>query len=273
MKKWLIPLLLLLWTSPFTALAFPAKPTTAGFVFDYANVLDDDVETELNEVATRLQQSGSMELFFITVDTIGDMAPYEYGLRFFREWGIGDADTNNGMVIFATTDMGEGNNVVRIATGYGLEGEYNDAKVGSMIDTYMLEALKNGDYSLAFAQVADIIRSEQGIEYDWQSIAVNEPMSFLEWFLAITIFGGMLVFCAVLLFRFAQRLFYGAVQLLTGKDIRTARYKRYLAKKDAKAQARAAAMGTYYDDSSSGSSDSYSGGGGDSGGGGSDRSF
>lgn len=262
----------------------PPRPTTVGFVFDYQNVIDDEIEQEINNFSFELQRLGIMELFILTVPTIGDLEPYEYGVQLFRQWGIGDKEKNNGMVIFATTDMGEKNNIVRIATGYGLEGDYPDGYTGELLDNYMIPSLEEGDYTTAFAKVIEAIREKEGVAYEWQQAEVFEqaPLTWLEISLIVAMVTAFLGFFSYLLyqaFRTVQRIFYNLFEKITGKDIRSKRYKAYLLKqqeKIARRQARRAASyptSEYYSSYDSDSNNSYSGGGGDSGGGGSDRSF
>ena len=270
---------------PLSTLAeVPPRPTTAGFVFDYQQVIDDDIEKEINDFAYKLQQQGIMELFIVTVPTIGNLEPYEYGVELFRQWGIGDQHKNNGMVIFATTDMGSENNKVRIATGYGLEGDYPDGRTGELLDEYMMPYLSEGDYTTAFAKVVEALRLQEGIEHTWQQeeIFAEEEMSLSESILSWGFLVVMLSVCLVLiglffhrLFRFIQGVYFNAVEKKTGREIRTARYKAYMKRKKEKAMKTRAKQGLYGDSysSDSGSNDSYSGSGGNSGGGGSDRSF
>lgn len=47
-----------------------------------------------------------------------------------RQWGINQKDINNEILIFATTDQGVRNNVVRIAVGQEPEGNYSNGKLG-----------------------------------------------------------------------------------------------------------------------------------------------
>ena len=281
----LLSLLLALWTTSASAVV-PPKPTTSGFVFDYSNVIDAEVEAELNNFARALQQSGKLEVFFLTVGTIGDYEPYEYGMEIFRSWGIGDEKTNNGLLIYATTDMPPGDNTVRFSTGYGVEGNYTDGRTAELTETYMLPALAEGDYTTAFAQVAEAIREQEELAYDWENAEAFSHHDEIDGFtimILIGVFLGFLFYIYRLIesfFRSIQRRRYEKHYQKTGEDIRSAGYMKYeerRLKRQAAAAAAAAASSDYDYDSSSysgGSSDSgYSGGGGDSGGGGSDRNF
>lgn len=244
MKRLLLLLLLVIVPIEVFA-AIPERPTTSGFVFDYQHVIDDDIEQELNDIADILNDQNKMQLFILTVPTIGDLEPYEYGVQVIRQWGIGQAETNNGLLIFVTTDQGADNNTVRIATGQGLEGNYPDGKVGRLLDDYMLPHLKEGDYTSAFANVVDAIRLEEQIDYEWAALSIVsdkdpdmaggdlEPWTWIDTLLTIFI---ILFIC------------WGIIK-------------------------GGGSGSTDSDNSYSDSNDSYSGGGGDSSGGGSDRNF
>lgn len=259
LKRWLFVFMLFL-VLPVQTLAkdIPERPTTAGYVFDYEEVIDAEVEAEINEIAKLLQSEGIMELMVVTVPTIGELDPYEYGLQFFREWGIGDTEKNNGMLIYATTDMGPNKNVIRISTGYGIEGDYPDSMTNALIQDYMKESLKAGDYTQAFANVVDAIRDMEGIDYTWQGeiiplVTVDEPTeeySEEEGFVG-NIFGiiflivGSLVGLGILgiilfivfsigraIFRKLQEWVFDFFLKKFNKDIRTKGYIRYQQKKE-----------------------------------------
>ena len=198
----------------------PTRPTTAGFVFDYQQMINDDIEKEINDFAYKLQQHGIMELFILTVPTIGNIEPYEYGVELFRQWGIGDKEKNNGMVIFATTDMGSNNNKVRIATGYGLEGDYPDGRTGELLDQYMMPYLNEGDYTTAFAKVVEAIRVQEGIEHTWQheEAFVEEDMSLVSWgflIVMLTLFFSLIGALFYRFFRYIQGLYFDAFEKQT----------------------------------------------------------
>ena len=305
LKKWIfaIVMLLVLPTCVF-AQDIPERPTTAGYVFDYQNVIDDAVETDINQIAKQLQEEGKMELMIVTVPTIGELEPYEYGMKFFREWGIGDGDKDNGLLIYVTTDMGAGNNVIRFSTGYGLEGNYPDSETQNLTQTYMKEALKAGDYTTAFARVVEAIRVKEDIDYTWvsdfstitpatdtvaeaeeerESTLIERILSVLGTIFTIVLLLGalglfllMVWIISGLIFRWLQGLFYRMFEAIFKKDIRSKGYVRYLEKKEQRKAMIAAGVisedAPYYGNSSS-SSDDYSYGSGDSGGGGSDDRF
>lgn len=150
---------------PFSAFAaIPQKPAFNSYVYDYENVISDDVEQQLIQAAKALEGSTGNVIVMMTIDTIGGLEPYEFGTETIRSWGIGDAALDNGMLIFATTAQGPGKNDIWITVGDGLEGDYPDGLLGSMIDTYMMPYLETGDYTNAFANIFSQFYEEMGGE-------------------------------------------------------------------------------------------------------------
>lgn len=261
MRKVLLFVVSLFYLLPMSAFAnIPDRPTTSGFVFDYQNVIDDEIENEINEFSKLLDEQGVMQLFIVTVPTIGDLEPFEYGVKMIRAWGIGEAATNNGMLIFATTDQGEKKNKVRIAVGQGLEGDYPDGKLGRMLDEYMMPSLADGDYTGAFASVVNAIKDEEAITYEWtdaETFTGEIELTWWDWIFVALVLIVALVTAVVIIyvvFQVIKDFFTGEGGSGGGGSSSSDDYQ------------------TSYSSYSS-SSDDFSGGGGDSAGGGSDRSF
>ena len=203
-----IKLLLLVMISLFVlplqtvAAAIPQKPAYNSYVYDYGNVIGDDVEQNLIQAAKALEGSTGNVIVMMTIDTIGGLEPYEFGTETMRAWGIGNANLDNGMLIFATTNQGEGNNDVWISVGDGLEGDYPDGLLGSMIDTYMKPYLINGDYTSAFANIFSQFYEEMGGEAggtdlvkpvssnEEEGISIGIILLIIILYIIVTKFGG-----------------------------------------------------------------------------------
>lgn len=78
-----------------------------------------------------------------------------------REWGVGDKDKDNGIVILLATEDRE----VYIAVGYGLEGALPDSKVGRLIDHYGLEYFSGDEFSVGLKSLYEAVANEVYIEY------------------------------------------------------------------------------------------------------------
>ena len=227
---------------PFQVLAkVPPIPDEDGYVFDYSDVLSEETIDRLNANSRALEDATGAQIVLLTVDTIGKMEPSAFGTKVIREWGIGDKDLNNGVLIYTTTEQGEGKNDVWISVGQGLEGALPDGKLGRYIDEYMLDYLTSGDFDNAFESVYRVIYDDVSAEYGWENENYLEyELSWKDW--------------AFIIFFIVFFVTVGFIVLKYGK--RDSEYGRY---------------GSHGSDGSSGGG--FSGGGGSSGGGGAGRNF
>lgn len=83
----------------------PERSAVNTHVYDYGDVLDDKAEDEIRAFIQQIEEETSNQLVLMTIDTIGDLEPFEFGQQTIRQWGIGQKDINNGMLIYATTDQ------------------------------------------------------------------------------------------------------------------------------------------------------------------------
>ena len=148
-KKWLawlaVALYLALAAAGITAAAaaVPPAPTSSIYVQDYAGVLAADTKARINNVGSRLAAQTRAQVVVVTVPTIGDTPIEEYSLAILRQWGIGDKQLNNGVLMLVAVQDRQS----RIEVGYGLEGALPDAKTGRLQDTYMVPYFQQGDYN------------------------------------------------------------------------------------------------------------------------------
>lgn len=167
-SKIIIVLWIILCTVPFTIMANPniPNPHKEFYVYDEASVLDRESKNYIlgvNEVLHR--KTGAQIVVAIVNDTKG-MDIESYSLEFFRKWGIGSKDKNNGVLLIVSLKEKE----VRIEVGYGLEGAIPDSKVGRILDEYTVPQFKNGNYKRgiieAFKIIVAIIEEEYNVEID-----------------------------------------------------------------------------------------------------------
>lgn len=112
---------------------YPA-PTEYFFVNDYAGVLSaEDIKT-VYEAGVRLQTATKAQVVLVTVDDLQGQGLEDYGLGLAREWGIGDKELDNGILLLFTTDGPH----TRLEIGNGLEGALPDSRAGRILDTYLV---------------------------------------------------------------------------------------------------------------------------------------
>ena len=70
---------------PFIHAEVPPVPTEDAFVFDYSNVLDDELEQVLERNSQALDDATGVQIVILTIDTIGNMEAYEFGTQLIRQ--------------------------------------------------------------------------------------------------------------------------------------------------------------------------------------------
>jgi len=164
---------------PKTGLAaeIPPKPTTNIYVFDYAGLVSEADKEEMQGIARILEEKTKAQVVVVTVDDLGQRELEDYSLTLFRDWGIGDAQMNNGILILVNKEslLQNQKGRIRIEVGYGLEGALNDAKAGAILDNYALPAFGVEEYSRGikdtFLAVSAEVAREYGLDLDSAELA------------------------------------------------------------------------------------------------------
>lgn len=149
---------------PVAAAKIP-EPTSDFYVNDYADVLSEETEQEIQNHAISLANETTAQVCVLTIDSLDGEDISEYSVEVFREWGIGDKDANNGVLILLSV----GDREMWVTTGYGVEGTLTDIKLGQMRDTFAFPHYKNDDFDtgtrLLFGAIVNELRTvEYGLE-------------------------------------------------------------------------------------------------------------
>lgn len=152
-----------------TALAetIPPKPQTNLYVFDYADLIESQDEQEMRKIAKALDDKTKAQIVVVTVNDLAKMEIEDYALNLFRNWGIGDKEKNNGVLIMVNKEslLANQRGRIRIEVGYGLEGAINDGKAGAILDNFALPAFEVGEYSRGIKDTFMAVSSEVAKEY------------------------------------------------------------------------------------------------------------
>ncbi|HAS73149.1 MAG TPA: hypothetical protein DCS67_03295 [Clostridiales bacterium UBA8960] len=89
-----------------------------------------------------LAEKTGAQIVVVTVESLNGQDIESYARGLFNQWGIGDAQKNNGLLLL----IAYGDRQSRIEVGYGLEGALNDAKTGRIQDDYLIGNFQAGDY-------------------------------------------------------------------------------------------------------------------------------
>ncbi len=118
------------------------KPNPPRLVNDAAGVLSADQVAILEQKLVALDDSTSNQIVVVLIKSLDGGAIEEYATKLFREWGIGNKKTNNGVLIIAAID----DRKIRIEVGYGLEGAIPDVTASGIYRNEMTPSFKEGNY-------------------------------------------------------------------------------------------------------------------------------
>lgn len=158
--------LFFVWILPVKAMNIP-NPNSSFYVLDQANLISTSTELDIIEISEALYYETEAQIVLVTLDNLSGYDLEQYSVQLFREWGIGDKDKNNGVLIILALEERE----VRIEVGYGLEGAIPDSVAGRILDEYMLPNLQEGNYDQAFSETYNAVLTRVMDEYGIESLS------------------------------------------------------------------------------------------------------
>lgn len=139
--------LMLLIALAAVAAAAPAvlpKPAQMTYVADTAAMISNEDAAKIAEMGRGLDAATGAQVVVVTISSLDGASIEEYATTLFRNWGIGDAEKNNGVLLLIAKE----DRKFRIEVGYGLEGAITDGYAGSVLDD-MKADFKSENYSEA----------------------------------------------------------------------------------------------------------------------------
>lgn len=152
----LLALLCLLAAWPAAAQGGLRFPALTGRVVDQAGILAPAQEAELAAKLEALERDTSDQLVVVTVESLQDRPIEDYGYQLGRAWGIGQNETNNGVLLVVAPN----DRKVRIEVGYGLEPILTDALSALIIHNQILPAFREGDYARGINAGVDAVAEQ-----------------------------------------------------------------------------------------------------------------
>ncbi len=144
------------------ALSFP--PLT-GRVVDAAGILTPDQRAGIDAKLKAHEDKTSDQVVVATVPDLQGTTIEDFANRLFRTWKLGQAKTNNGVLLLVAPRERK----VRIEVGYGLEGALTDALSRVIIASAITPRFKAGDYAGGLdAGVDGILSILAGDAQEWQ---------------------------------------------------------------------------------------------------------
>ena len=142
-------------------------PSYSGYVNDYAGVISEKDKASMEEVAKEVEEKTGAQIAVLTVKS---MAPYasidDFSMAVAEKWKVGEKGKDTGIILVLAMEERK----IRIEVGYGLEGIFNDARTGRILDNNVIPYFRGGDFSAGLRRgmfkIADTIGTEMNVELD-----------------------------------------------------------------------------------------------------------
>jgi uncharacterized protein len=129
-------------------------PDPTGMVNDYANVIDDGVQAQIEQKLRdfKAKTNPNIEIAVVTVRTTGERPIFDYSLAVARGWKIGDkgATNSSALLLVAVDDKKYFTQV-----SGGLQDELTDGIVGQLQRQYLVPPFKAGNYTKGISDTVD----------------------------------------------------------------------------------------------------------------------
>lgn len=148
-------------SSLWAAINYPS-PTRNKYVNDYAGVVDNRWSTQIINLGNELERRTGAEAVVVTVDTLKGMPIEDYANGLFRQWGIGQSQEDNGLLVLLVVKDKEW----RVEVGRGLEGALPDVLTNRVMMGLGKPYFMKDDYGQGLAKIYSQFCDEIAEEYN-----------------------------------------------------------------------------------------------------------
>lgn len=117
-------------------------PDYRGLVNDFAGVLTKEEAAALENNLRIYEDSTSTQIVIVTEKSLNGRDQFDRSMDFARQWGVGQKDKNNGVVIYLAID----DRKLSIRTANATQGALTDGETGEIRRKIMQPLLKQGKY-------------------------------------------------------------------------------------------------------------------------------
>ena len=142
----------------FTAQAqIPKKPVPPRLVNDFASLLSSEEANRLERKLVEYNDTTSTQIVVITLPTLNGYDVDDLAQRIGAEWGVGQSNTDNGIIVLIKPKVGNERGQAAISTGYGMEELIPDILARRIVDNEMIPYFVQGNYYEGINAGVDII--------------------------------------------------------------------------------------------------------------------
>ena len=168
------------------------SPTTYKYVNDYANIIN---KTEINSIISigkELEDKTGAQAIVVVIDSTNNVPIEDYAINLFRNWGIGQKEKDNGLLILLAIN----DRAWRVEVGRGLEGAIPDVLSNRVMEAIAKPNFIEGKYGEgllnSYSALCDYIAKEYNVTLDKSlniSVTGNNTISSTN----VKIFGGIFI--------------------------------------------------------------------------------
>lgn len=118
------------------------KENGTGYVSNPNGILNSSSEIEINSILAKIESQDSFQVALVCLNSIGINVPKDFATDLFNEWKLGFADKDNGLLVLFVLDQRR----IEFETGNGTESVLTDYQCTQIIDEYMIDHFKKGNY-------------------------------------------------------------------------------------------------------------------------------
>ena len=150
--------------------------TSKFYVNDSANILSNESENYIVNMNRQLEEKTGAQIVVVTVNNLENKSIEDYATELFRNYGIGNKEKNNGVLLLVAIDERK----VKIEVGYGLEGKITDGKAGRILDDYVVPYFKENNWNDGIINGFNAILKEVTEEYQINIENAGLPIEYLN---------------------------------------------------------------------------------------------
>lgn len=157
-------------------------------VHDFGKILDERERATLEQKLVAYNDSTSVQIVIVTFKNLEGYPIELLGNEIGENWGIGQKDLHNGIVIVFSKD----DRKVTLRGGYGIQSKMPPTVEKLIIDREMIPSFRNENYYQGFDRAVDAIQLQLAGQYEGKPKA-DELDGFAVLFLIIIIIFFMII--------------------------------------------------------------------------------
>lgn len=127
---------------PVKALSTLPVPTSYKYINDYTNTLDNLSINNIISIGQELERQTAVQQVVVMINSTEGIPIEDYSNKLFRDWGIGQKEQDNGILILISLN----DKAWRVEVGRGLEGAMPDALSSRIMQNYAKPYFVANDY-------------------------------------------------------------------------------------------------------------------------------